>query len=128
MLSDRQARLQPLLDRLLDEDGLQGAVLVSRDGFCMMNRIPRLPGADTFSAMSATLIGAADAAFGELGEDRVSGVLVETPKSRMAVVNVTREMVLVVLAAREDAQERDAAALMERARRAAEDVHRALSS
>lgn len=126
MLSERQTRLQAVLDRLREQANLQGAVLVSRDGFCIMNRLPRLPAAETFSAMSAMVLGAAEAALAEMGEEAPSGILIETRTTRMAVVAVSRELALVALASRGDGSE--APRLLERARDAAEELLRTLQS
>lgn len=97
MATDRQQRLQEVLDRLVKDAALNGALLVSRDGFCMMNRMARLTMPDTFSAMGATLVGAAEAAFGELGEEMPVRVSVETATSRMLIRGVTGELLLVLI-------------------------------
>lgn len=122
-MTDKQARLKAALDDLSSHPGVQGAVLVSRDGFCMMNRFDALPGADTFSAMSATLVGAAEAALAEVGDGAPTRIVVETKKGRMVAVGVSADMLLVAVT--DGSLKLDG--LVERVQRAAEDVGRLLS-
>ncbi len=97
MLTQKQTHLQTALDALADAPGMVGAVLVSRDGFCMMNRFKALPGAETFSAMSATLMGAAEAALNEIGTERPLRIIVETSRHRMVTAGATGELLVVAM-------------------------------
>lgn len=124
MLTDKQKRLQDTLDGLGAQPGVRGAVLVSRDGFCMMNRCPAMPAAETFSAMSATLFGAAEAAFAEFANDGPRRVIVESASARMVAEGAGGELILVAVL---DASKPLADALKQ-VTAAAADVARAMST
>lgn len=97
--SSKHERLQAALDRLVGNQAIVGATLVSRDGIRVMDRWKReMWNRETFSAMSATLMGAAEIALSESGGARTRRVLAETAKHRMAVVGAGEELVLVALA------------------------------
>lgn len=97
--SSKHERLQAALDRLVGSEAIVGATLVSRDGIRVMDRWKReMWNRETFSAMSATLMGAAEIALSESGGARTRRVLAETAKHRMAVVGAGEELVLVALA------------------------------
>ncbi len=97
MATDRQQRLQEALDHLVGHDGVQGALVVTRDGFVILNLCPSLPAPETFAAMSATLVGAAEAAMGELGREPVPRVVVETPERRVAATVATDELLVIAV-------------------------------
>lgn len=91
----RQERVQEILDALGREPGVRGALLVTRDGLCALNRSRGLPQADTFSAMCAALVGAAEAALAEWNESAPARVTVETPGMGLVLVGIDAEVVLV---------------------------------
>lgn len=95
MATDRQQRLQETLDAVVAQAGVLGALLVTRDGFCMMNRVAKVPAAETLSAMTATMLGAAEAALAEVGGEGTPRVTLETKARRMVVVTATDELLLV---------------------------------
>lgn len=95
MATDRQQRLQETLDAVVAQPGVFGALLVTRDGFCMMNRCAKVPAAETLSAMTATLLGAAEAALAEVGGEGTPRVVIESKHRRMLVVAATEELLLV---------------------------------
>lgn len=97
MATDRQQRLQETLDQVVAHPGVTGALLITRDGFSMMNRCPRLPAPETFAAMSATMLGAAEAALGELGDGKTPRVVVESDRRRIITVGATEELLLVTV-------------------------------
>lgn len=96
-MTDKQQRLEEALKRLVGDGEVRGAVLVSRDGFCVLNQFNRLPSPETFSAMSATLVGAAEAALSELGVRHATRVVVSTETDRLVTVGATDELLLVAL-------------------------------
>ena len=97
-MTDKQQRLQDAIDKLVDQSDVLGAVLVSRDGFCVFNDLNRLPNPETFSAMSATLVGAAEAALSELGVQRATNIIVNTDDEIMIAYGATDELLLIALA------------------------------
>lgn len=97
-LMDRNGSLQGVLDGLAASPGMVGAVLVSRDGFCMMKACNRLSNPEVFSAMAAAFVGAAEAALLELGEGGAPRILVETPHTRLLALPATEGMLLIAIA------------------------------
>lgn len=123
MLTEKQSRLQEALDRLCASPGVKGVVLVSRDGFAMMNRYKELQAAETFSAMGATLVGAAEAAINEVATGAPQRVIVETATERMVAAGATAELLLMVVAE----STLPSHELVERVDRCAQEVARLLS-
>lgn len=115
---DRRERLDGVLGGLTAQEGVLGAALVSRDGLCV-----RAAGAlnldrETFSAMSATVMGAAEIALSDVQGGRARSVVARTDAAKMVVVGATSELLLIAYA-RGDA---DDAALVTRLESAAKDV------
>jgi predicted regulator of Ras-like GTPase activity (Roadblock/LC7/MglB family) len=97
--SQRQQRLEGALQALVAERGIVGAVLLSRDGIRVMDRWRRAVGnRETFSAMSATLMGAAEIALAELGAAQTRRVIAETATCTIVVVGAGEELLLVAQA------------------------------
>lgn len=97
-MSDRQSRLAELLQSLAKEHGVLGAALVSRDGLAVktvgsveMNR-------ETFSAMSATLVGAAEIALAEVDGGKPRSIVCHTDRVRLVLVGATHDLLLVAYA------------------------------
>lgn len=97
-MKDRQEKLDALLEGLAGEAGVLGASLVSRDGLAVrtvgsveMNR-------ETFSAMTATLVGAAEIALAELDGGAPRSIVCSTPRVRLVLVGATHDLLLVAYA------------------------------
>jgi predicted regulator of Ras-like GTPase activity (Roadblock/LC7/MglB family) len=97
LVRDRQERLDQLLGELGKVHGVQGASLVSRDGLTVRSVGKHELSRETFSAMSATLMGAAEIALGELDATRARYVVAQTQRLRMIVLGATPDLLLVVL-------------------------------
>lgn len=95
MLTDLQTRLGQTLETLVATDGVKGAVLVSRDGFTMLNHHADLLAAETFSAMTATLFGASEAALSELTSEPPSRIVIEAGATRLVAMGAGGEVLLV---------------------------------
>lgn len=98
MMMDRQERLVGLLHDLLKQPGVLGAALVSRDGLSVktvgtveMNR-------ETFSAMSATLVGAAEIALAEIDGGKPRSIVCHADRVRLVLVGATHDLLLVAYA------------------------------
>lgn len=102
-MSDLRGKAQKVLDGLTAA-GLLGAGLVSRDGLPVLLRFGSPVQEETFSAMSAALFGAAEAALQELGEQRAAWAHIETSDVRLVVTGLDESHLLVgVAAAKSDA-------------------------
>lgn len=58
---------EELLDALLAQPGIRGAMLLSRDGFPVLARSTQITAPDTFAAMQAASLGAAELAYEGVG-------------------------------------------------------------
>ena len=80
------AALESLLKEVQTLDGVHDAVLVSRSGMYIAGSVPEGVFQDTFVAMFAILLGAAETATSEL-KDRIDTVVLNLEQSRIVVVN-----------------------------------------
>ncbi|TLZ61309.1 MAG: hypothetical protein E6K13_07215 [Methanobacteriota archaeon] len=80
------AALESLLKEVQALDGIHDAVLVSRSGMYIAGSVPEGVFQDTFVAMFAILLGAAETATAEL-RDRIDSVVLNLDKSRIVVIN-----------------------------------------
>ncbi|HEY5539807.1 MAG TPA: roadblock/LC7 domain-containing protein [Thermoplasmata archaeon] len=96
---------QPALDSILKEieaiEGVHSAVLVGRSGQYLAGTIPEGATPDTFVAMFAILVGAAETASSELKE-RLDTVILTMEASKIVVVNDGPKAIFV-LRTRKDA-------------------------
>lgn len=74
-----------------------GATLMTRDGLCVVNRSTHQFSPETFSAMSATLMSAAETALYELGGGKRVRVIAETDRRKMIAVGASDEFLLVAM-------------------------------
>lgn len=95
-MSDKQTRLDGLLDALGKEPGVLGASLVSRDGLAVRSSGRLSLGRETFSAMTATFMGAAEIALAELDGGRTQHIVASTDRVKLVVLGATRDILLVV--------------------------------
>lgn len=96
-MSDARLQAQAVLDELVGR-GAVGAGLVGRDGLPVMLRFPSPVQEETFSAMAAALLGAAEAALLELAEQSTAVASVEAGKLRLVVAGLDETHLLVVAA------------------------------
>lgn len=95
-MMDRQARLERLLQDIAAEKGILGAAIVSRDGLSV-KAIGRLDlHRETFSAMTATVMGATEIAMRELDAGKVRTIVASTEMFKMILVGATQDLLLVV--------------------------------
>ena len=96
-MSDLRVRAEALLDAIVGK-GMLGAGLVGRDGLPLILRFPRPVQPETFSAMTAALLGAAEAALLELAESSSVSITIEAGRLRLAIAGVDDTHLLVVAA------------------------------
>lgn len=96
-----QQEVQRLLDDILQEHGILGAALISRDGLTITAVGRPEMQRETFSAMAATLLGAAEIALTEFGAGKTDCVTATTGRARMILIGASRDMLLVAMADRE---------------------------
>lgn len=92
---DRQKRLESLLDELGRERGVLGVALVSRDGLPVRATGRIEMSRETFCAMSATVLGAAEIALAEVDGGKTQHLIATTDRVRLIVMGSTRDLLLV---------------------------------
>ncbi len=99
------AALEEVLDRIKQTNGITDAVLVSRSGMHIAGNVPKGAHTETFVAMSAILLGAAETATSELKE-KLKIVTIMLENSKVAIGVVSQRAVLVLRANLEDSDEK----------------------
>lgn len=80
------AALEQILEEIRKVDGVSDAVLVSRSGMHIAGSVPEGAHAETFVAMFAILLGAAETATSELKE-RLGDVVIHLDNSMVVIAN-----------------------------------------
>ncbi len=80
------AAIESVLHELESAEGVQDAVLVSRSGMHIAGTVPKGAHSETFVAMFAILLGAAETATSELKE-RLDSVVINLESSKVLIVN-----------------------------------------
>jgi hypothetical protein len=73
----KKDRLLRILKGLSSIGDVDGSAIVTRDGLLIASDLPSDVDSETFAAMSATMIGAAETAVGELKKGTVERVIAE---------------------------------------------------
>ncbi len=92
--------LETILQDLERIPGVSDAVLVSRSGMHIAGEVPEGAHAETFVAMFAILLGAAETATSELRE-RLDSVVIELESSRILVINDGPKAIFVLRTTRD---------------------------
>jgi predicted regulator of Ras-like GTPase activity (Roadblock/LC7/MglB family) len=115
--------IDAILTRLAGQEGVTGAALVSRDGLCLRSVGKSDLSRETFSAMSATVMGAAEIALRELDGGPARSIVASTEHVMFVVVGASRELLVVVSASADTA----VAPLVSSVERAAIELAKAIS-
>lgn len=99
-MNEKQRLLQASVDNLVSRRGILGAVLVRRDGISILHRGKQQLNPETFGAMCAVAVGAAETAFSELGPPETPEIRAETGQHRILITGATDEVILVVIGER----------------------------
>ena len=96
-VNEKQRLLQAAVDNLVARKGILGALLVRRDGISILHRGRQQINPETFGAMCAVAVGAAETAFSELGPPETPHIRAETGRHRLLITGATDEVILVVI-------------------------------
>ncbi|MCL7411036.1 MAG: roadblock/LC7 domain-containing protein [Methanosarcinaceae archaeon] len=98
-MTDTINMLNKILDDTKKVGGVESAVIVSRDGLLITSNFPSSDStrAETFAAMSATMLGAAETATTELGKGTPDRVIVESEHGKLIATGAGPKALLVVL-------------------------------
>jgi predicted regulator of Ras-like GTPase activity (Roadblock/LC7/MglB family) len=89
--------LEKALAGLNQAGGVEATAIVSRDGLLMASNIPQGVQAETFAAMSATMLGAAETAVNELKKGIVERVIAESKEAKIITVGAGPNALLVTM-------------------------------
>lgn len=95
MSESKKDRLLKILKNLSAIGDIEGSAIVTRDGLLIVSDLPRDIDAETFAAMSATMIGAAETAVGELKKGTVERVIAEGKQTKLITKGAGPSAVLV---------------------------------
>jgi hypothetical protein len=90
-------QLKNVLTELRRTGGIDASIIVSRDGLLIVSDVPEDVHVNTFAAMSATILGAAEMALSELGKGILDRIIVESKKVRVIVKGAGPKALLVVM-------------------------------
>lgn len=89
--------LEKILDDLKFIGGIESSLVASRDGLVIYSNTPLKEHADSFAAMSATMLGAAETATLELRKGIPDRIIVESDKGKIIATGAGQKALLVVL-------------------------------
>ncbi|MEM2918212.1 MAG: roadblock/LC7 domain-containing protein [Candidatus Altiarchaeota archaeon] len=95
MPETKKDRLLGILKTLTAIGDIEGSAIVTRDGLLIASDLPRDVDAETFAAMSATMLGAAETAVSELKRGIVERVIAEGKQSKLIAKGAGASAVLV---------------------------------
>ena len=90
--------LEKVLRDLKSVGDIEASAVISRDGLLMAGDIPSDVHAETFAAMSATMLGAAETAISELRRGIPERVIVESKEAKIIATGAGPKALLVVMA------------------------------
>ena len=90
-------RLDEVLTDLKNVNGIESAVVATRDGLLIAANTLSGTHPETFAAMSATMLGAAEMATNDLNNGSVKRIIVESEDCRMIAIGSGPKSLLVVL-------------------------------
>ena len=97
MAETKTGKLNEILEELKKIGGVEGSMVVSRDGLKIANDVSNID-SDTFAAMSAAMQGAAETAATELKQGEVEQIIIETDKGKIISRGAGKKSILVVMA------------------------------
>ncbi len=96
-MTDTIELIDKLLSDLKKSGGVEACAAVSRDGLLIRSSMQKEQFAESFAAMSATMLGAAETASTELGKGIPNRVIVESTQGRLIAVGAGPKALLVVI-------------------------------
>ena len=97
MPESKKDKLKKILIELKSAGDVQGAAIVTRDGLLIAKDLEQGINAETFSAMAATMTGAAETAVSELKKGLVERVIAEAKDGKLISVGAGASVVLITL-------------------------------
>ena len=92
-----QSLIKTSLRELKKVGGIDSSAVVTRDGLLVAADISEAVDAETFAAMTATMVGAAETAMGEVGAGNPERVIVESGTVKIISMGAGPKTLLIVL-------------------------------
>ncbi|MCK4718491.1 MAG: roadblock/LC7 domain-containing protein [Thermoplasmata archaeon] len=89
--------LKEILDRLSSNDGISISGIVSRNGIPIVCNLPASSQADTFSTLSATIMGAGEVVFSGVGKQKPSMVILSAQGTNFVCTPISAKSLLVLM-------------------------------
>lgn len=89
--------LEKILKDLKNTGGIEASAIASRDGLLIYSDVSKKLHAETFAAMSATMVGAAETATTELGKGIPIRIIVESKDSKIIATGAGQKALLLVM-------------------------------
>lgn len=89
---------EKVLNDLRATGDIEASAIVSKDGLLMVSNISTGVHADTFAAMAATMLGAAETAVTELEKGKVDRVIAESKEIKIIISGASENTLLVLMA------------------------------
>ncbi len=96
-MTTTKGMLEKILHDLKSTGDVEASAIVSRDGLLMARDIPREINGETFAAMSATMLGAAETAINELKKGGVNRIIVESKQAKILASGAGEKALLVIM-------------------------------
>jgi predicted regulator of Ras-like GTPase activity (Roadblock/LC7/MglB family) len=90
--------MEQILKEINKTGGIDASAIASRDGLLICSSLSKQQQAETLVAMSATMIGAAEAAAYELGKGIPDNIVVESKNGKLIVIGAGPKAFLLVMA------------------------------
>ncbi|MCE8423260.1 MAG: roadblock/LC7 domain-containing protein [Candidatus Methanoperedens sp.] len=89
--------LEKVLFDIKNIGGVETSAIASRDGLLIYSNISHKSQAETFAAMSATMLGAAETATTELGKGIPDRIIVESKHGKLIATGAGQKALLIVM-------------------------------
>jgi uncharacterized protein len=89
--------LEKILKDIKVTGGIEASAVVSRDGLLIASDIPQNVHAETFAAMTATMLGAAETAVEELNKGVVDRIIIEGKDVKIIGTGTGQKAILIVM-------------------------------
>jgi len=89
--------LKTILDGLSSNDGISVAGIVSRNGVPIVCNLPAGSQVDTFSTLSATIMGAGEVIFTGMGKEKPNTIFLSSPNGNMLCTPISQKSLLIIV-------------------------------
>lgn len=95
--TSKKEKLTQILQKITSAGDVEGAAVITRDGLMIASELTESIDGDTFAAMAATMMGAAETAIQELKKSSPDRIIVESPKAKLITVGAGEQAILACI-------------------------------